>query len=202
MNLLMIAPLMDSRGTIRYFIGAQVDVSGLIKDCSELEALARLVEKEHDPKTAAQEEEANRKDEFQELSEMLNGTELETIRRHGGRMHREYVDESDADSIMSHGRPRLLLTDPTQDILDRRNEERANNVMSATIREKTNGRLEGVYQHVRISAHHSHPHQADTGVYSTCSFDPLHRSVSSSPLPPFASQAFCNRKQPNGFYPP
>jgi hypothetical protein len=97
MNLLMIAPLMDSRGSIRYFIGAQADVSGLIKDCSELGGLARIVAREQDP-----EEEASVKDEFQELSEMLNGTELDTVRRCGGRMHKEHDD--DIDSITSHGR--------------------------------------------------------------------------------------------------
>ncbi|KAK3359781.1 hypothetical protein B0T25DRAFT_109581 [Lasiosphaeria hispida] len=32
-NLLMCAPLLDSRGMIRYMIGAQADVSGLAKDC-------------------------------------------------------------------------------------------------------------------------------------------------------------------------
>ena len=73
MNLLMIAPLMDSRGNIRYFIGAQADVSGLIKDCSDLDGLARLVERDQNPG----DEDATVKDEFQELSEMLNGTELE-----------------------------------------------------------------------------------------------------------------------------
>ena len=44
MNLLMTAPLCDSRGKIRYFIGAQVDVSGLVKECTELESLQRLLE--------------------------------------------------------------------------------------------------------------------------------------------------------------
>jgi len=45
MNLLMCAPLCDSRGTIRYFIGAQVDVSGLVKECSDMESFRRLVNK-------------------------------------------------------------------------------------------------------------------------------------------------------------
>lgn len=82
MNLLMTAPLCDSRGTIRYFIGAQVDVSGLVKECSDMESLSRLI---------ATSDEANvdtntdfgkpAKDEFQELSEMLNLQELETVRR-------------------------------------------------------------------------------------------------------------------------
>jgi hypothetical protein len=38
----MMAPLCDSRGKIRYFIGAQVDVSGLVKECYDLESLKRL----------------------------------------------------------------------------------------------------------------------------------------------------------------
>lgn len=39
----MIAPLCDSRGQIRYHIGAQVDVSGLVKDCTDLESFQQLV---------------------------------------------------------------------------------------------------------------------------------------------------------------
>ncbi|TKA62022.1 hypothetical protein B0A55_11125 [Friedmanniomyces simplex] len=146
MNLLMIAPLMDSRGNIRYFIGAQVDCSGLVKDCSDLDGLLRLVEREQDPAAAADEEQANRKDEFQELSQMFNGAELETVRKYGGRMHREYVDDSDTESL-SQGRPRLLLQDPTQDTLDRHRDSMASSLGSTVTREKLNGKLEGVYQH-------------------------------------------------------
>ncbi|KAK5123326.1 hypothetical protein LTR85_002757 [Meristemomyces frigidus] len=146
MNLLLIAPLMDSRGTIRYYIGAQVDVSGLIKECSDLDGLARLAAKEQDPEAAAEEEQMNRNDEFQDLSEMFNGAELETVRRRGGRMHKEYVDESDTESL-THARPRLLLQDPTQDLLDRQRDSSATSVRSSILKEKLNGRLEGVYQH-------------------------------------------------------
>ena len=49
LNLLMMAPLMDSKGKVRYFIGAQVDVSGLLKECSELEAMQRLLRKIEHP---------------------------------------------------------------------------------------------------------------------------------------------------------
>jgi len=151
MNLLMIAPLMDSRGNIRYFIGAQVDVSGLIKDCTDLDGLARIVEKELDPEAAAEEEEMNKKDEFQNLSEMFNGAELDTVRRYGGRMHKEYADESDAENI-AHGKRRLLLKDPSQDAIDDQQNSMANMArsMGATIKEKINGKLEGVYQHVSL----------------------------------------------------
>lgn len=94
MNLLMIAPLMDSRGSIRYYIGAQVDVSGLIKECSGLDGLARLAEKERDAEAAEDDDINSKKDEFQDLSEMFNGAELETVRKYGGRMHKDYVQDT------------------------------------------------------------------------------------------------------------
>ncbi|KAK3675373.1 hypothetical protein LTR78_004883 [Recurvomyces mirabilis] len=144
MNLLMIAPLMDSRGNIRYYIGAQVDVSGLVKDCSDLEGLVRLVEREEDPEAAA--EDFKRKDEFQELSEMFNGAELDTVRKFGGQMHKEYVEDN-SDSQSLQGGRRLLLTDPTQDAADRYRDSMASSLGSTIKDERVNGKLEGVYQH-------------------------------------------------------
>ncbi|KAK8111807.1 uncharacterized protein PG998_008264 [Apiospora kogelbergensis] len=47
MNLLMVAPLFDSRGQVRYHIGAQVDVSGLVKESAGLDSLERLVAREN-----------------------------------------------------------------------------------------------------------------------------------------------------------
>lgn len=44
MNLLMIAPLYDNRGNVRYFLGAQVDVSGLVEEGRGLETFARYLE--------------------------------------------------------------------------------------------------------------------------------------------------------------
>lgn len=148
MNLLMIAPLLDSRGVIRYFIGAQVDVSGLLKDSTDLEALQHLVERTNDPSLAAEEDRETSKDEFQSLSEMLNTTELGTVSKYGGRMHREQVDDSDADSIVSHRshKPRLLLTDPSSEILERRTKTKEASLAAEDTR--LNGRLQGVYQHV------------------------------------------------------
>lgn len=115
MNLLMCAPLCDSRGTIRYFIGAQVDVSGLVKECSDMESLRRLVIKSEN---AAESEEADEehfegpiKDEFQELSEMLNLQELDTVRRWGGRMHKEHQEESQDNSYRggNWSKPRVVI---------------------------------------------------------------------------------------------
>ena len=80
---------------------------------------------------------------------MFNGAELDTVRRHGGSMHREYVDDSDSDSINGGNtqRPRLMLSDPTQEILDKQKEQIAPGVPQAE-KERINGRLAGVYQNV------------------------------------------------------
>ena len=147
MNMLMIAPLCDSRGKIRYFIGAQVDVSGLIKDCTDLESLQQLVtqeQNEHDEDGGTHPDGQEAKDDFQDLSEMLNMAELETVRKYGGRMHREYQDE---DGDVSRGvvphMPRLLLQEPTAD--DTPNYDQSS---------RQSGKLTGIYQNVssRLSA--------------------------------------------------
>ncbi|ROW08862.1 hypothetical protein VMCG_02820 [Cytospora schulzeri] len=161
MNLLMCAPLMDSTGTIRYFLGAQIDVSGLAKGCSGLESLRRLVDQndeEHKiglhahemqedhtkgghrrqdsgtegggssgapsantgtttstarvgPRPVEKEEE----DEFRLLCEILNGQELETARRFGGRMHRSQQEQvQHLESISNWHKRRVVIQDSSE----------------------------------------------------------------------------------------
>lgn len=139
MNLLMVAPLLDSRGNLRYYIGAQVDITGLVKDCTDLDALQRMLNKQESEATnsADTNEPEEPKDEFQELSEMFNMAELDTVRKHGGRMHREQVDDDD-ESIMNYW-PRLLLKDPSMGDADR----------PLILNAKPDNRLSGVYKNVR-----------------------------------------------------
>jgi hypothetical protein len=120
MNLLMVAPLCDSRGTIRYFIGAQVDVSGLVKECSDLESLRRLTtstDSASDENAGPDAEKLPSKGEFQELSEMLNLQELDTVRRWGGRMHKESQEENTDTNYKAEnwGKPRLLINSGSPD---------------------------------------------------------------------------------------
>lgn len=118
MNLLMVAPLYDSRGAVRYFIGAQVDVSGLAKQISGLDALQDLVAARESAAANGDvhDDDDEEKDEFQNLSDMFNMTELETVRRRGGNMHRVPQDEpQDATSTNWH-KPRILLQDETSSI--------------------------------------------------------------------------------------
>ena len=136
MNMLMIAPLCDSRGKIRYFVGAQVDVSGLAKDCTDLESLRQLVQQEQNGSSDASEGDKE-KDDFQDLSAMLNIAELEIVRKHGGRMHREYrEDDPDHTHSKAPHMPRLLLQEPVSDA----------NV--ADEGKQQSGKLSGIYQNV------------------------------------------------------
>lgn len=56
MNLLVTTPLVDSMGNVRYWLGAQIDVSGLAKDCSGLESLRRLVDHDEEERRKSQRE--------------------------------------------------------------------------------------------------------------------------------------------------
>ncbi|KAL8965827.1 MAG: hypothetical protein Q9197_006304, partial [Variospora fuerteventurae] len=137
--MLMIAPLCDSRGQIRYHIGAQVDVSGLVKDCTDLESFRQLVisTTERQSQRANDVDGDQKKDEFQELSEMLNMGELETVRRFGGKMHREsYEEEEDISRNGAPHRPRLLLKETTGDF-----------GLLSTLGSHASGKLSGIFQH-------------------------------------------------------
>ncbi|KAF6813414.1 hisactophilin c49s mutant phototropin phy3 fusion protein [Colletotrichum sojae] len=141
MNLLMVAPLYDSRGTVRYFIGAQVDVSGLAKESSGLDALQSLVVERESATASAvasgqQHDEEQGKDEFRDLSEMFNMVELETVRRRGGNMHRVPRDEAQAASSSNWHKPRILIQDETSSIQQPGLSPPVNS-----------GKLSGVYEH-------------------------------------------------------
>ncbi|KAF2197005.1 hypothetical protein GQ43DRAFT_435527 [Delitschia confertaspora ATCC 74209] len=106
MNLLTLSPLLDSQGKLRYYIGAQVDVSSLVKDCTELPAFRAMLDRED-----GEDKQGEMKDEFQSLCEMFNMVELDTVRRYGGSMHRELVENAadDAWSIYSNSKPQSHL---------------------------------------------------------------------------------------------
>jgi hypothetical protein len=133
MNLLMIAPLLDSRGNLRYFIGAQIDVSGLVKDSTDLDAFQRMLAEED-----GHGEHKEQKDEFQELSEMFNHVELDTVRKFGGNMHREHVP--DGEQTSKPHKARLLIQD--QSTYDVTAVEKPP--------PKPDGRLTGPYKHVSV----------------------------------------------------
>ncbi|KAK3940705.1 putative hisactophilin c49s mutant phototropin phy3 fusion protein [Diplogelasinospora grovesii] len=123
MNLLLLAPLFDSRGRIQYFLGAQVDVSGLARNSAGLDGLKRLVEEEelkkYNENMSGKGDDTSTgrnglvKDEFRILSEMFNIDEMETVRKHGGNMHRLQRDggilQHDEAVTSNWQKPRLNL---------------------------------------------------------------------------------------------
>ncbi|CAI7584683.1 unnamed protein product [Penicillium crustosum] len=88
MNLLQCAPLCDSHGRVKYFVGAQIDVSGLAMEGASMESLMELQSKyrDHDEESIAEPLEPEEKDEFQELTELFSPRELSTVQQHGGNL--------------------------------------------------------------------------------------------------------------------
>ena len=129
LNLLLCAPLIDSRGKVRYFLGAQVDVSGLANECAGLEGLKELVEAEEhkDSGDVDETDKADKADKAtihkaaktpaqccRELSEMFDRNELDGVRRHGGIMHQPKAQERySRRGDHSDGRPYLVIEDGT-----------------------------------------------------------------------------------------
>lgn len=104
----MCTPLKDRTGRVRYFLGAQVDVSGLAEELVGLEYLKQAAYgKPDDPRQTPlsthysthffddkRPKKLSPQEGFKEFSEMLNDEELEIVRRHGGRMHHPEKDPS------------------------------------------------------------------------------------------------------------
>ncbi|KAJ6442349.1 Clavaminate synthase-like protein [Purpureocillium lavendulum] len=175
MNLVMLAPLYDSRGVIRYFLGAQVDVSGLARDCYGLGALKKLVSEESS-ETNEQGHESSAEGDFTQLAELFGSRELDIVREHGGRMHeppsqhpgagRRRLHEKKSTNLAENvafesehyaeagaSKHRVILKDPeprpaAPTIHDQDGMKQTGPVeqpMSLAL--KHNGRLAGVYEH-------------------------------------------------------
>lgn len=72
---------------------------------------------------------------------MLNMGELETVRRCGGKMHREsYEEDEEASRNGAPHRPRLLLKEPTGDFAS-----------ASALNHRVSGRLSGIFQHVCVN---------------------------------------------------
>ena len=135
MNLLQMSPLCDSRGNIRYFIGAQVDVSGLAMEGAQMESLQNLQAQKENPETG-EPAPKDSKSEFQELGELFSPRELQNVREHGGNLFQPIVNEDP-----NH---RLFLQDS-----DTESEHHAPSSHQPTVPEPSAGlSLTGVYRNV------------------------------------------------------
>ena len=77
MNLLLIAPLYDNRGSVKYFIGAQIDVTGLVEDGRGLDSFERLLSNPKQKRTSRAGEQYTQKHlrALSELGQLLSGDE-------------------------------------------------------------------------------------------------------------------------------
>ncbi|KAF2160133.1 hypothetical protein M409DRAFT_70658 [Zasmidium cellare ATCC 36951] len=92
--LVMNAQLLDSDGNMRYYLGAQVDVSGLLKNCSGMDSLVKLIEHgSHHDRRNQNLSSTDPATDIQPLSQMLSGSELDTIGKYGGVLHKSVEDQ-------------------------------------------------------------------------------------------------------------
>lgn len=156
MNLLLTAPLYDNRGSVRYFIGAQIDVSGLIEDGRGLDSFAHYLA----------ESRPNRKRDSEQSIDGISQKHLKTLSEFGQMLS---LDES---SVFQHHSRASSVQDNASTISYRGNQSRQEPGLRRTRRVLGNdedeedrkdknawalssvgpsGKLPGVYQNVPLS---------------------------------------------------
>ena len=78
----MCVPLRDQHGKVRYYLGAQLDITELVNNCTELPSLRQLMDQQIEqssqkPKDVAANTPAG--NEFEKLSEAFNPQELDQL---------------------------------------------------------------------------------------------------------------------------
>lgn len=120
MNLLMITPLLDAQGKVRYYLGAQIDTSGLLNDFYGFEHLHQYINKpgydvdgSDDEGPVLDDDDDHHgnsgKDELQKLSELFSHEELNVIQKHGGRLHHPDLQEAPTTATWNK-KQRLVIT--------------------------------------------------------------------------------------------
>lgn len=81
MNLLMIAPLFDNKGTVRYFIGAQIDINGLIEGGRGLDSFEGLLTQDRSDQRYQSRGPQTRDEALADLSSLWDTEELATVKK-------------------------------------------------------------------------------------------------------------------------
>ncbi|KAJ5899241.1 PAS-associated C-terminal [Penicillium taxi] len=145
MNLLQCSPLCDSQGKVKYFIGAQVDVSGLAMEGAQMESLQNLqnlqqkMEKtqladntsEYTTNTEKSEKPQKPKSLFEDLGQLLSPREVRLVYEQGGMLFHPVPDQ------LNPKNSRLFIPGPEND-----GEVRLSDLQSPTL----SGSLAGVYK--------------------------------------------------------
>ena len=79
----MCVPLRDQSGKVRYYLGAQLDITDLLLDCTGLPSLGKLIKRQKEHRGFMNSDNASsddlREDEFEQLSQVFNPKELEQL---------------------------------------------------------------------------------------------------------------------------
>lgn len=147
MNLLMLAPMYDNKGAVRYFLGAQIDVSSLIEGGRGLESFAKLLSQDRQETRGAgfgvyKETGKDSKAVLSDFGQLLSEEEGEIL-RNGAIKRGTPMPDSNESIRSSIFMPAAVRNKSTRVILG----------MDSTPRELwpaanlgSNGRLPGVYQ--------------------------------------------------------
>lgn len=111
MNLFMCVPLRDQVGSVKYFLGAQLDITGIVKDCTALESLHKVFDAQRPRKGQllngqSSKKPTEEKDQFKELCELFNEQELKELKEMEERKQRRRYNPNAAEE---HGK-RLPLS--------------------------------------------------------------------------------------------
>ena len=159
MNLLMVAPLYDNRGTVRYFLGAQVDVSGLIEDGRGLDSFARYLDEKSQQRQRENDhalESAAKKSlrVLNEFGQMLSLDESSVFQSHS-RSSSMQDNASSANSARGLPKRRDPGVRQARRVLGNEERDEAEERSAWSFSSKgPSGRLPGVYQNVRGSRPH------------------------------------------------
>ena len=195
MNLLLTAPLYDNRGAVRYFIGAQIDVSGLIEDGRGLDSFERYLSENRPNRNR----DSDQSDEtfnqkhlriLNEFSQMLSMDESSLFTRHS----RESSVADNASSVNYSARGTPARSEPSQRRARRvlgnedDSDEKDRNAWALSSMGPS-GKLPGVYQNVRPPPprHNPHlpPHTSPTHSPPLATYRRLlHRPTHRAPCPP------------------
>ena len=154
MNLLMTAPLFDNRGNVRYIIGAQVDVSGLIEDGRGLDSFERTLNDRSsyskNPDSARDEDDTPKKslkklDEFGQMLSLDEGSVFDRSQSRNSSVNDGVRSEIDSVRALSK-RDREYGPKQARKMLGHEEEQQSEGW--ALSLSSASGKLPGVYQNV------------------------------------------------------
>jgi len=138
MNLLMIAPLYDNKGAVRYFIGCQIDVSNLIEGGRGLDSFQQLLSQDQADSRYGEHTKKSSLRALGELGQMMSQEELDLIK---SRVSADGIDSGRTTPARPSTARRYLGMD---EIPERE--------LWPAPQHGPSGRLPGVYQNVRPSS--------------------------------------------------